>query len=234
VEEASSRLRDAGIRASGFAIEGEPVHAILDFAKKMQADAIVTGTHGRSGLKRAFVGSVAEGVLRHATVPVLSLRADAKVETAIGGPSMKILVPIDGSETSLHALDVAVNFAVDLHAEIVLCCVTNLADVALLSGGEPQLLPQSLEQLEESSKAILGDAAAKINGRVKVSLRREEGEPVEEIERLAAEIRPAFIVMGSHGRTGVGRALVGSVAEGVLRRAPIPVMVVPAKHPPAA
>jgi nucleotide-binding universal stress UspA family protein len=143
---------------------------------------------------------------------------------------VKILVPIDGSECSLSALDVAVEFAADLHAEIVICTVVNLADVALLSGGQSQLLPGCLEQLETNGKAIVAEALARVDGHASASSRTAEGEPVEEIERIAAEIQPAFIVMGSHGRTGLGRALVGSVAEGVLRRAPIPVMVVPSKH----
>jgi nucleotide-binding universal stress UspA family protein len=140
------------------------------------------------------------------------------------------LVAVDGSECSLRALDTAVEFAVDLHAEIVICTIVNLADVALLSGSEPELLPGCLEQLETNAQAIVADALARVDGRVRTESRTAEGEPVEEIERIAAEIRPAFIVMGSHGRTGLSRALLGSVAEGVLRRAPTPVMVVPSKQ----
>ena len=54
-----------------------------------------------------------------------------------------------------------------------------------------------------------------------------DGMPLDQIGRIAAEIRPGFIVMGSHGRSGVNRALMGSVAEGVARRSPVPVMIVP-------
>jgi nucleotide-binding universal stress UspA family protein len=143
---------------------------------------------------------------------------------------VKLLVPVDGSQPSLRALDAAVEFAVGLHAEIVVCHVVNLANVALLSAGEAQLLPGCLEELEDNGKAIVAEALARIGDRAPASTRTVEGEPVEEIERMAAEIRPAFIVMGSHGRTGLSRALVGSVAEGVLRRAPIPVMVVPSSR----
>jgi nucleotide-binding universal stress UspA family protein len=143
---------------------------------------------------------------------------------------VKILVPIDGSDSSLRALDVAVRFAADLHAEVVICTVVNLADVAVLSGGESQLLAGCLEQLEANGKAIAAEALARVDGRVSASSRLAEGEPIAEIERIAGEIRPAFIVIGSHGRTGLSRALMGSVAEGVLRRAPVPVMVVPSKH----
>lgn len=142
---------------------------------------------------------------------------------------MKILVPVDGSECSLKALDVAVEFARTLRAEIVIGHVVNLTEVALLSGGEAQLIPGCLEQEQEKGKSIVAEAVARIGDRVAVSERTEEGEPVEQIERIATEVRPAFIVIGSHGRNGISRALLGSVAEGVMRAAPVPVMVVPAK-----
>jgi nucleotide-binding universal stress UspA family protein len=145
---------------------------------------------------------------------------------------VKILVPVDGSECSFSALDAAVEFARDLHAEIVICHVVNLANVALLSGSEPELLPGCLEQLETNGKAIVAETLARVHGRITASSRTAEGEPTDEIERIAAEILPAFIVIGSHGRAGLSRAVVGSVAEGVLRRAPVPVMVVPARAKP--
>jgi nucleotide-binding universal stress UspA family protein len=147
---------------------------------------------------------------------------------------VKILVPVDGSECSLRALDVAVDFATAFHAEIVIGHVVNLAEVALLSGGEAQLLPGCLEEKQDKGTAVVTEAVARTGGRVAVSSRTEEGEPVERIERIASEIRPAFIVIGSHGRNGISRALVGSVAEGVMRAAPCPVMVVPSKRAKAA
>ncbi len=147
---------------------------------------------------------------------------------------MKILVPIDGSDTSSRALDAAAALAADLGAEIVVCHVVSLAEAALLSGGEAQFLPGCLVQVEAEGKAIVGEALARVNGRVPISSQPAEGDPVGEIERVADALRPAFIVIGSHGRTGLSRALMGSVAEGVLRRARFPVMVVPSKYHRAA
>jgi nucleotide-binding universal stress UspA family protein len=143
---------------------------------------------------------------------------------------VKILVPVDGSECSLQALDVAVDFAQTLHADIVIGHVVNLAEVAILSGGEAQLLPGCLEQEEAKGKTIVAEAIARTGNRVAVSSRTGEGEPVEEIDRIAADVDPAIIVIGSHGRSGIGRALMGSVAEGVMRVAACPVMIVPSKH----
>ena len=147
---------------------------------------------------------------------------------------MKILVPVDGSDGSFRALDTAVELANDLHADVVLCHVVSLANAALMSGGDAQLLPGCLEQVQRNGEAIVAETLRRISGRVDVSSRIAEGDPIDEIVRAAGRLRPAFIVIGSHGRTGLSRALVGSVAEGVLRRAPVPVMVVPSKHREAA
>ncbi len=79
VDAAVAKATDAGIAAIGRALEGEPVHEIVAYAHEVGADAIVIGTHGRSGLKRLFMGSVAEGVLRSAPVPVVTVREEARI-----------------------------------------------------------------------------------------------------------------------------------------------------------
>lgn len=147
---------------------------------------------------------------------------------------MNILVPVDGSEPSLAAVDAAVDFAQSIGADIILCHVVNLAEVAMLSGGEAQLLPGCLAASQAQGKAIVDEAVARVAGRVAVVTHSAEGEPVEQIERLDAELRPDFIMIGSHGRSGIGRAVLGSVAEGVMRVAQAPVIVVPLKRAHAA
>jgi nucleotide-binding universal stress UspA family protein len=79
VDEALAKAQTAGIPAQGQVLEGEPVHQIVAYATKVKADAIVIGTHGRSGLNRFLMGSVAEGVLRSAPMPVLTVRAEARL-----------------------------------------------------------------------------------------------------------------------------------------------------------
>ncbi|HVN68257.1 MAG TPA: universal stress protein [Candidatus Binatia bacterium] len=139
----------------------------------------------------------------------------------------RILVPVDGSHTSLRALDVAIEFAAKLQAELVICHVVELAKAATLSGGQAELVAGCLEELQTEGKAIVEEATARVGDRVAVSSRIAEGESVDQIERIADEIAPAFIVIGTHGRTGLTRLVMGSVAEGVVRGARVPVMVVP-------
>jgi nucleotide-binding universal stress UspA family protein len=80
VSEATAKAKSAGVAADGTALKGDPAREILAFAERLSADAIVMGTHGRSGLPRLLMGSVAEGVLRSATIPVVTVRADARIE----------------------------------------------------------------------------------------------------------------------------------------------------------
>ncbi len=231
VDDALEKARAAGITTEGIVLSGEPVYEIVSYATKTRAEAIVVGTHGRSGFRRFFIGSIAEGVLRSAAVPVLTVRAQAQLEILPPkGGLIKILVPVDGSECSLQALDIAADFAGSLNAEIIVCHVVDLAKAARLSGGQAQLVQGFLEELQSEGKTILAAALARAGERVTASSRIAEGIPVDEIERLAADIRPSFIVIGSHRRTGISRLMMGSVAEGVVRGAPIPVMVVPSKQ----
>jgi nucleotide-binding universal stress UspA family protein len=139
----------------------------------------------------------------------------------------RILVPVDGSEYSARALDVAVDLARPLGAELVILHVVDLARVAMMSGGAAQFIPGCLEELKSEGQRIVDEAFAQASPQVRASVRIEQGAPVEQIDRIATEIMPSFIVIGTHGRSGLNRAVMGSVAEGVARRAPVPVMIVP-------
>jgi nucleotide-binding universal stress UspA family protein len=138
-----------------------------------------------------------------------------------------ILVPVDGSEFSLRALDIAIDLARRLGAAIVVCHVVDLTKAASLSSGEAQLVEECLEMLESDGRRIVDAAVERAKATVPTSSRVVEGSPVDEIQRLAAELEPIFVVIGSHGRTGLNRLIMGSVAEGVVRGSAVPVLIVP-------
>jgi nucleotide-binding universal stress UspA family protein len=142
-----------------------------------------------------------------------------------------IFVPVDGSSYSLRALDVAAGLASSLRAKVVFCNVVDTSRAATMTFGEAQLLPGCMDILRAEGDAILKDAANRVSGRVPdVRSQVGEGKVVDEILRLATECAAKWIVVGSHGRTGIHRLLMGSVAEAVLRHASVPVMVVPPDH----
>jgi nucleotide-binding universal stress UspA family protein len=137
-----------------------------------------------------------------------------------------ILVPIDGSDCSLQALEVAAKFAGEQQARLTICTVVDPAKAAAMAFGEASMAAACLDALDEEGKALVGDAA----GRVKVIWPSEvavlDGAPVDTIVDYARESEADLVIIGSHGRSGIQRLFLGSVAEGVIRNASMPVMVV--------
>ncbi|HEY9085873.1 MAG TPA: universal stress protein [Candidatus Tyrphobacter sp.] len=147
--------------------------------------------------------------------------------------NQKILVPLDGSNGSMRALDAALDLARSLHAEVLLAHVIDSAKAARLSFGEPALIDGCYDALRDDGKRILAEALARTRlAAANVSTILAYGNPTEELERIAVQANATMIVIGSHGRTGLSRLVMGSVAEGVVRIASVPVMVVPPERHP--
>ncbi len=144
----------------------------------------------------------------------------------------KILVPVDGSENSLRALDLAVELAGTAKANLELCAVVDTGRMARLSFGEPQLEGGAYEALNREAENDLKSAVARAQtkGGGAPDTVVACGDPATEIEAEAAKCGASMIVMGTHGRTGLQHLVMGSVAEGVVRHATVPVLVVPRRR----
>jgi nucleotide-binding universal stress UspA family protein len=199
--------------------DGDAAEEILRAADEVDADLLVVGTHGRGGIDRLICGSVAEAVMRRSSRPVLVVR-DAGASRP-DAPIRMILHPTDFSARSWPALGVARALARANRAGLALM---HVAPAEVITGdtfyAPADLGPEraELEKLQEQS------ARAGLQGSVKSRLC--QGDPVTEILLAAEELGCDLIVMGSHGRTGLGRLLMGSVAESVTRRAPCPTLIV--------
>ncbi|MBV8490656.1 MAG: universal stress protein [Candidatus Eremiobacteraeota bacterium] len=144
-----------------------------------------------------------------------------------------VLVPIDGSEASSKALDSAVALARAVNGKIALCHVVNVTKAAMLTYGNPQFVAECLNALRDDGRSLLDATCETLRATFpSVETYLFQGNPQEEIVRAASELRAGWIVMGSHGRSGLGRALLGSVAEGVLRHATVPLLIVPFRRKP--
>ena len=141
--------------------------------------------------------------------------------------SATILVPIDFEEGSLHALRVASELAVKLDARVVLLHVYTLP-VYLYPGMAPIQAPTLDVEVEAAAKKALDDLASRAGG-LRAILR--SGDAATRILEAIDEIDPSLVVMGTHGRRGVTRVLLGSVAEYVARRSKVPVMTVRPPEP---
>jgi len=184
---------------------------------------VVIGTHGRTGLARILLGSVAEKVVRHAPCPVLAIRPDDEPK-----PFTHALCPTDFSEDSRQAIDFAAELVQPSGTGITLLHVIE-APVSY-SGELPD--PDLIRELDRRSAAQLEAWAARLRSMssIPVTTRCRVGWPGAEI-LAAVDHDPSIdlVVMGSHGRTGIKRALLGSVAEKVVRHARCPVCVARAR-----
>lgn len=195
---------------------------ILRYASEQDVDLIVMGTHGRRGARRLLMGSVAEEVMRRAECPVLTVRAE---EAAPPHPVVRrVLVPVDFSDFTRAALAYAVELAQTYGARIDLLHVVKSAG-SLAFDGVP-LPPENPERAKDRAHEALADLAREEIDHEDVRVAVEVGHPAAGITDYAAEHETDLIVIPTHGRTGLKRFLLGSVAEKVVRRATCPVFTV--------
>jgi nucleotide-binding universal stress UspA family protein len=206
--------------------EGGKAEVILRTAREVGADMIALGTHGRTGLGRLLAGSVAEAVLRRARCPVLALSSWVYPESE---PMGVVLHPTDFSERSEASLRVARTLARDLGARLILLHVMPVEVVVYGTIPVPLDVPAVRDSLESLAKTVDGPDL-----KYPVVTRLAQGNFATEILRVAGEVGCGMIVLGTHGRSGLGRLLMGSVAEAVLRGSKCSVLTVKAAFPAVA
>jgi nucleotide-binding universal stress UspA family protein len=210
---------------------GHPANVIVGLAERIDASAIVMGSHGRSGLRLLVVGSIAARVIRTAPCPVIC----TKLNAPLADPGAPIICPVDFSETSRRAFDSAVAIATRCGAPLQLL---HVYQAPATSGPDSFVtFPTVLDELRLAANAALERLAAEARAAgVLVAARTQLGSPALEIVRAARGLRAGMVVMGTHGRTGLGHVFLGSVAEKVVRSAPCAVLTVrlaAATHVPA-
>lgn len=136
-----------------------------------------------------------------------------------------ILCPVDGSNTSLQALELAARLAKEQNAQLTICMAVDAAKAAAMAFGDPGMSAACYSALYDEARASLASISALVTD-VQPDQMLVEGAAIEAIVECAVVKACDLIVIGSHGRSGIKRALVGSVAEGVVRTAAVPVMVV--------
>ena len=181
----------------------DPYTEIVDQAETSAMDVIVMGQREKSDLVRAMLGSTVEKVIGHTHSDVLVVPRGAKIE------AKGIVLPVDGSRYSDAAAATVLNLVKQCSAPIT------IVSVAI-----DERLREDAQSLAEQVKVLMAEAPVTVDVDVRV------GRPDEGIIECAKERGADLIVMGSHGRTGLDRLLIGSVSERVIGRAECPVMVV--------
>lgn len=147
----------------------------------------------------------------------------------------KIVVPVDGSEPSNSAVAFAMRMAAEEHATVIFAHAVEVTRIIAMTSASAIGPQYALDAALEAGREIL--AAAKVQAdeaKVKATTELLEGDCVGSLLDLAERVNADLIVVGSHGRGGISRALLGSVAEGILRRASIPVLVTHAPRKPSS
>ncbi len=201
---------------------GAVAPTLVEIAEQRAVDLIGMGTHGRRGVRRALFGSVAEEVLRTAPCPVLTTRAAGDdAEAPPPAPVERIVVPIDFSEPSRAALRYAARLASVYDAPMTLVHAVELPSIPTVYQLEfSGLSPAEIEARVQDVIEDWGSSAAAPRDRSYVV---ETGEAVPTLLQVASTPSD-LVVMATRGLSGVKRTMLGSVAEGVLRRAPGPVL----------
>ncbi len=188
---------------------------IIELADEESCDVIVMGRRGLRQLERVLVGSVTARVIGHSHKDVLVLPQD----TTIGWKN--ILLATDGSKYSNAATDKAIALAKLYNGELKIISVVDMPSEFYAES------VKAAEELTNKAKRIVDDASRKAEAsNVKASGFVREGDASEVITELASKEKVDMIIMGSHGRTGLVRLLMGSVAERVIGHAPCPVLIV--------
>lgn len=206
---------------------------IVDTATRENYDLIVMGTHGRTGLQRVFLGSVAEKTLRHAPCPVLTVRDKPSRD---GKSIQRILAPVDYSEYSRAALEYAIEMARVLSAELDVVHVW--ARPALIPG---EVFVYAEKDSERPLGELIRDSAEREMHQFLAPFRKKYDAGTLQFPRhrllagspapsLLAELEKGehdLVVLGTQGRTGLAHLLLGSVTEKLVRLSRVPVLTVP-------
>jgi nucleotide-binding universal stress UspA family protein len=219
-----TRARAAGLTVDTGIRTGDADVEIESAIRATKADILIMGTHGRRGLKKWFLGSVAERMLRRSSIPVLTVRGSKKIRTARGAVQ-RILVTTDFSEGSINALNYALTIA-----------KANRAHVTVLHVLDEMRALTSQKYRKDLAERFRGELLKLIPAHARswcdIDTRIEAGTPYHMILRLLKKEKIDLLVMNIHGKGLLDRALLGSTSDRVVRAADCPVMLIPPVRQP--
>jgi len=228
------------LRQEGFKVEtkvalGGVAHSITDFAEAEDVDLIAMSTHARAGVPRWMMGSATDRVLRHTHKPVLLVRPAG--ETPLDAkpyPLKKIIVPMDGSRAAQAVLPFVRGMAKTLKMEVVLVQVISAETTVQFApmGPDTWAIPTNvLQQIDVLASGYLAGVGKDLQREgLAVSWDVLRGTAAHRVVEFAQETPGSMVAMTTHGRSGLRRWVLGSVADQVVRASGEPVLVI---RPPA-
>jgi nucleotide-binding universal stress UspA family protein len=205
-------------------VTGDAFDGILRAAAEIQPDLVVMGSHRRQLLRDIFIGTTIERVIRNGSFPVLMVNHEAQRRYE------NVVVPIDISDASAHALRVALSTGLIAETGVTLlhAFVAAMKGKMFVAGSEGVSIDRYVaSERQRAMDELAAFLVANDLKRTGWSLRVAEGGPMEVISRAVSEMRPDLLVMGTHGRSALLKALIGSVTEEALRSLDVDILAVP-------
>jgi nucleotide-binding universal stress UspA family protein len=199
-----------------FMLEGDVALAILDFACRKEIDLVIVGTHGRGGLGRAFMGSVAERIFRQCPVPVLIVGPHLNRNTRTGRPK-NILVPVDFSPASEQAVRYAIALIKEHNAKLTVLHVIERWPTQAQSDHR-----EMMQALRGKARKLISEEANDLQ----FDIRIEVGRVVETVLYTANGIDADLLVIGVRSRTGLLNRMMWPLAYEIVREATCPVLTI--------
>lgn len=224
VEQIASMPELGGVRCNPMVTTGHAFGGILRAAESVSPELIVMGQHRKQILLDMFVGTTIERVVRGGRYPVLMVNNEAQRSYE------RVVVPVDMSEAAANAIRVAL--ATGLMSEdtaTFLHAFSPMGKSRMISAGaHPTTIDEYVRSENERALADLTDFLVSSDlGSKRWSLQAEEGSPMQVINSAVSRMRPDLLVMGTNNRSGLSRALIGSVTEEALRSLKVDILAVP-------
>lgn len=243
LEKVAQPLREAELRVETVTESGSAGDRILAYAEENNIELVALATHGRSGVGRFVIGSVADTVLKRCCQPILLIKPRGtegldsfwkhEARQQEGQMFERLLVCLDGSKLAEQILPYATEQAVRSGSKLVLLFAVNPPytthhpSVAIGLHADEVLVPTELEREDKKATNYLEQIAVPIEDKgVEVEMVVLQGSPGETIVNYADKNEIDLINMATHGRSGLGRALMGSVADYVVRGSGLPILLI--------
>jgi nucleotide-binding universal stress UspA family protein len=241
IENAADEIRkrldkNAAVKVKSQLMSGDPADEIVRYTQKQKKDLIIMATHGRSGISRWAMGSVAYKVMRSVKIPICLVRAGIDEETICRkAKGNVIIVPLDGSKKAESVLPYVKALVQQYNKDDIEVVLLRVCAKPEISSDYPYSMPMSweehVEQEQIKCKLVAGVYLAELakqfkSADIEVRMELPIGKPAKEIIKYDAQSDSRVIIMSTHGRSGISRWAYGSIAESVMLGTQTPVIMI--------
>lgn len=208
-------------RVSTSVLEGEPYVEIIRRGRLLEADLVIVGAHAHRSWTNAVVGTTTDRVIRKGDIPVLVVKRPPR------GPYRRAIAAVEASDAAIRVLELAASLLPDEGAKFTILSCYTVPFETEIAGGVRQVIARTRREFHDERTRACEKIIAGVRGlrALTPKLKVIHGDPRTEVLRLIASERADLLIVGTHARSGIAHALLGSTAEALIRAAPCDVAV---------